>query len=352
QVNEMVVPADAEEIKPPEITSSKQVQTEWACALCQMTTTSEQSLMSHLNRRKHKAKSEGLKTCRQMPKSEGSSPVTIKSNQLNQQEVKDTAVPQSEQVKSVEENPIQIEKKTTGVQVKEMVVSADAEEIKPPVITSSKQVQTEWTCAVCQMTITSERSFISHLNGRKHKAKSDGPKTCKQMPKSEGSSPVTTESNQLNQPQVKDAAEARSEQSVDEAALPKQVKSVKEYPIQIEKKTTGVQVKEMVVPADAEEIKPPVIISSKQVQTEWTCAVCQITTTSEQSLMSHINGRKHKAKSEGPKTCKQMPNSEGSSPVTTESNQLNQQQVKDAAEARSEQSADEAAVPKQVHRSS
>ncbi|XP_059295449.1 uncharacterized protein LOC132048781 [Lycium ferocissimum] len=71
------------------------------------------------------------------------------------------------------------------------------------------------------------------------------------------------------------------------------------YPIQIEKKTTGVQIKEMVVPADAEEIKLPEITSSKQVQTEWTCAVCQLTTTSEQNLKSHLNGRKHKARCEG-----------------------------------------------------
>ncbi|XP_059297061.1 uncharacterized protein LOC132050048 isoform X6 [Lycium ferocissimum] len=78
-----------------------------------------------------------------------------------------------------------------------------------------------------------------------------------------------------------------------------------EYPIQIEKKTTGVQVKEMTVPAEAEEIKLPGIIFSKQVPTEWTCAVCQVTTTSEQNLKSHLNGRKHKAKCEGVKTCKQ-----------------------------------------------
>ncbi|XP_059295450.1 uncharacterized protein LOC132048785 [Lycium ferocissimum] len=40
-----------------------------------------------------------------------------------------------------------------------------------------------------------------------------------------------------------------------EAAEPKQVKSVKENPIQIEKKTTGVLVKEMVIPANTEEIR-------------------------------------------------------------------------------------------------
>ncbi|MCD7465278.1 hypothetical protein HAX54_000960 [Datura stramonium] len=105
-----------------------------------------------------------------------------------------------------------------------------------------------------------------------------------------------------------------------------QVKSVKEYPIQIEKKTTGVQVKEMVILVDAEEIKPPEITSSKQVQTEWSCAIYQMMTTSEQSLFSYLNGRKHKAKSEELKTFKQTPKTV----------------------PRSEQSADQAAEPKQI----
>lgn len=127
-----------------------------------------------------------------------------------------------------------------------------------------------------------------------------------------------------------------------------QVKNVKENLIQIEKETTGVQVKEMVVPADAEEIKLPEVTSSKKVQTEWTCAVCQLIVTSEQNLKSHLNGRKHKKKCGGMKTSKQMFNSDGSSPVTTKSNQLNLEQVKYAAAAQSENSANEAAEPKKV----
>ncbi|XP_060175946.1 uncharacterized protein LOC132606445 isoform X14 [Lycium barbarum] len=416
QVKEMTVPADAEEIRLPRIISSKQVQTEWTCAVCQVTATSEQILKSHLNGRKHKAKSEGLKTCQQTAKSEGSSPVTTNSNQLNQEKVKHEAAARSEHVaneaaepKQITPNqrecegshpvledikvmehmakreaadtkqgsPIPIEKKTTGVQVKEMTVPADAEEIRLPRIISSKQVQTEWTCAVCQVTATSEQILKSHLNGRKHKAKSEGLKTCQQTAKSEGSSPVTTNSNQLNQEKVKHEAAARSEHVANEAAEPKQITpnqrecegshpvledikvmehmakreaadTKQGYPIPIEKKTTGVQVKEMTVPADAEEIRLPRIISSKQVQTEWTCAVCQVTATSEQILKSHLNGRKHKAKSEGLKTCQQTAKSEGSSPVTTNSNQLNQEKVKHEAAARSEHVANEAAEPKQI----
>lgn len=126
-----------------------------------------------------------------------------------------------------------------------------------------------------------------------------------------------------------------------------QVKSVKENIIQIDKKTMGMLVKEMLAPADAEEIKLPEISSSKQVLTEWTCVLCQVTTTSEHTMKSHLNGRTHKARCEGLKLCEQTVKGEGSPPVTTKSIQLKQELVKHAAAARSENSTNEPA-PKQV----
>ncbi|MCD7461526.1 hypothetical protein HAX54_046370 [Datura stramonium] len=214
-------------------------------------------------------------------------------------------------------------------QVKEMVVPADAEEIKPPEITSSNKVQTEWTCAVCQMTTTSEESLKSHLNGRKHKAKCKGLRTCKQTPKNEGSSPVTTKSNQLNQQQVKHAAVARSKHSANEAAEPKQLKSVEENLIQIEKKTTAMQIKETVVPVDTKKIKLPETNSVKNVQREWSCAVCEVTTTSEHDLKCHLLGRRHREKREELKTCKKTAKTERNPPFTSNvPDKLKQEQVK------------------------
>ncbi|KAJ8548158.1 hypothetical protein K7X08_021394 [Anisodus acutangulus] len=357
QIKETSVPADAGEIKLPETNSVKNVQTEWTCAVCQVTTNSEHDLKSHLLGWRHKAKCEGLKTCKQTAKSEERSNDTTKSNQLNQEQVKHAATAQSEhsankaaepkQVKNVKENDVQIEKKTTAVQIKETAVPADAGEIKLPETNSVKNVQTEWTCAVCQATTNSEHDLKSHLLGWRHKAKCEGLKTCKQTAKSEERSSDTTKSNQLNQEQVKHAATERSEHSANKAAEPKQVTSVKESNIQIEKKTTAVQIKETAVPADAGEIKLPETNSVKNVQTEWTCAVCQATTNSEHDLKSHLLGWRHKAKCEGLKTCKQTAKSEERSSDTTKSNQLNQEQVKHAATERSEHSANKAAEPKQ-----
>ncbi|KAK4724232.1 hypothetical protein R3W88_027011 [Solanum pinnatisectum] len=345
QVKELVVPADAEQIILPEVTSSKKVQTEWTCALCEMTTTSEQNMKSHLNRRKHKTKYEGLKTCKQTSKSDGSLPAPTKSNQLNLEQVKHASAAQPQysaneaaepkQVKSVKDNPIQIEKKTTGVKVKEMVVPAVAEEIKLPEDTSSKKVQTEWTCALCEMTTTSEQNMKSHLNGRKHKAKCEGLKTCEQTSKSDGSLPVPTKSNQLNLEQVTHAAAAQPEHSANEAAELKQVKSVKENPIQVEKKTTGVQIKDTAFPADAKEIKLPEINSVKNVQTEWTCAVCQVTTTSKHDLKCHLLGTRHRKKCEELKRTAKV---ERNPPSTSNMPELKQEQVKHALAAQNKNS--------------
>ncbi|XP_006359780.1 uncharacterized protein [Solanum tuberosum] len=239
------------------------------------------------------------------------------------------------QVKSLKENPIIIEKKTKGLQVRELVVPADAEEIKLPEVASSEKVQTEWTCALCEMTTTSEQNMKSHLNGRKHKAKYEGLKTCEQTSKSDGSLPVPTKSNQLNLEQVKHASAAQPQHSANKAVEPKQVKSVKEHPIQIEKKTTGVQIKDTAFPADAKEIKLPEINPLKNIQTEWTCAVCQVTTTSKHDLKCHLLGTRHRIKCE---ELKRTAKTERNPPSTSNIPELKQKQVKHALAAQNKNS--------------
>ncbi|CAN4105362.1 unnamed protein product [Withania somnifera] len=259
---------------------------------------------------------------------EGSSPVSEDITVMEHMEKHEAA--ESNEVRSLKENPIQIEKKMTGVQVKEMVVPADAEEIKFPEITSSNKVQTEWTCAVCQMKTTSEQNLKSHLNGRKHRAKCEGLKTCKQMPKGEGSSPVTTKSNQLNQQQVKHADVVRSEHSAKEAAEPRQ-----ENLIQIEKKPTAMQIKGTALPAEAVE-------SVKNVQAWWTCAVCQVTMNSEHDLKCHLQGRRHREKHEELKTCKKTAKTERSTTFTSKMpDKFKQEQVRQALAAQKKNSTNE-----------
>ncbi|BFG41289.1 hypothetical protein CerSpe_275630 [Prunus speciosa] len=81
-----------------------------------------------------------------------------------------------------------------------------------------------------------------------------------------------------------------------------------------------------------------VIESALQVQKEWTCALCQLTTQSEATLNSHLQGRKHKAACEALK-AKSWLFAPKISPASaaTESNQPNKEQGKRTTSSASKQ---------------
>uniref|UniRef100_A0A5B7BG56 Uncharacterized protein n=1 Tax=Davidia involucrata TaxID=16924 RepID=A0A5B7BG56_DAVIN len=83
---------------------------------------------------------------------------------------------------------------------------------------------------------------------------------------------------------------------------------------QTEKKTAAAaEIKEMrAESAPGGENKPPEITPQK-VQKEWTCAICQVTTTAENVLKSHFQGKKHGAKCEELKASKRAEKNKGSS---------------------------------------
>ncbi|MGJ2543832.1 C2H2-type zinc finger protein, partial [Salmonella enterica subsp. enterica serovar Paratyphi A] len=60
-------------------------------------------------------------------------------------------------------------------------------EVNKAVEITSEKVQKEWTCALCQLTISSKQ-VNSHLQGRKHKAKFQNLEASKQVDKNKGSS--------------------------------------------------------------------------------------------------------------------------------------------------------------------
>ncbi|XP_061359366.1 uncharacterized protein LOC133303471 isoform X2 [Gastrolobium bilobum] len=64
---------------------------------------------------------------------------------------------------------------------------------------------------------------------------------------------------------------------------------------QIQEKFEGYQGRDPVV-CDKTESSYTRLTSKKQVQKEWSCALCQISTTSENCLGTHLIGKKHKAK--------------------------------------------------------
>ncbi|KAG5526121.1 hypothetical protein RHGRI_032416 [Rhododendron griersonianum] len=271
-------------------------------------------------------------------------------------------------VKCVEPNLAQNEKKTVAAgEIKAKTVATAGGESKAVEIIDSEKVQREWTCALCQVTTTSEKILDSHLQGRRHKAREL--KASKQVNKSEGSSslfqskhtkpdigveeikemtnteeketaaaiqfkyeepdvvkvdaravalpeksPVAaTKLSKVKEPHVaKGNANAGELKDESPAVATEQVKCVEPNLAHNEKKSVAAgEIKKKTVATAGGESKAVEITDPEKVKRVWTCALCQVTTIGEKMLEYHLQGRRHKAQEL--KASKQVNESEGSS---------------------------------------
>uniref|UniRef100_A0A5B7BGE3 Uncharacterized protein n=1 Tax=Davidia involucrata TaxID=16924 RepID=A0A5B7BGE3_DAVIN len=229
--------------------------------------------------------------------------------------------------------------------------SAPGGENKPPEITPQK-VQKEWTCAICQVTTTAENVLKSHFQGKKHGAKCEELKASKQAEKNKGSflnskgakpnddvevikAVANTEKKEVASAIEMDCRDTLAvgkglkckEPNVAQehikpvelaeknaAAAANQAKDAGPNLDQTEKKTAAAaEIKEMrAESAPGGENKPPEITPQK-VQKEWTCAICQVTTTCENNLKSHFQGMRHRDKCKELKASKRAEKNKGSS---------------------------------------
>jgi len=90
-------------------------------------------------------------------------------------------------------------------------------------------------------------------------------------------------------------------------AATKLVKRVEPNLAQNEKKTVDAgEIKEKTVGAAGGENKAVETTGLEKVQREWTCALCQVRTTCEKNLHSHLQGRRHMEKRQELKASMQM----------------------------------------------
>ncbi|CAL5329541.1 unnamed protein product [Camellia sinensis] len=215
----------------------------------------------------------------------------------------------TEQVNCVELNLIQTEKKTVAAsEIIEKMVTQDVRENKVVEVPApaagggenkvtempaSEYVQREWTA--CQLTTMCEKNFQSHLQGRKHKAE------------------FAAEDKEIQVKCVVEPNLAQTEKKMVAArGIKEQGKCVEDPNLaQTEKKTVAsIEIKGKTVTAAVREnkiVEAPAATSGgggnkdverpalENVQKEWTCAICQVTTSCEANLMSHLYGRKHRA---------------------------------------------------------
>ncbi|GAY55539.1 hypothetical protein CUMW_164940, partial [Citrus unshiu] len=263
----------------------------WSCALCQVSSTSKRNLDEHLRGKKHKAKEEELLGDQKWKKK------SRESRDITGQEIKT----------KVEEESVKANKTVVGSDQKGE--GGQAQQVKPypnlcgsnqeaatlpadsgkPCSTGSKKPM-HWSCALCRVSSTSKRDLDEHLRGKKHEAKEEellgGQKWTKK----------STESIDSAGQEMKTKVEEESVKAnkivvgSDQKGEGGQAQQVKPYP-----NLCGSKQEATTLPADSGK---PCSTGSKKPM-HWSCALCQVSSTSKRNLDEHLRGKKHKAKEEG-----------------------------------------------------
>ncbi|PRQ24235.1 putative transcription factor C2H2 family [Rosa chinensis] len=172
---------------------------------------------------------------------------------------------------------------------------------------SPKEVQKEWTCALCQVTTSSESILNSHLQGRRHKAAYEALKARNQAFVSKIAPASSAEtSNQPNKEPGKSIPSSGSKQKVpvsenvqgQKNSSPAQI--TKKHHKQKEERADGVSSngQKGKIPIHVEKVQSQQTKPNKvpRVKSSLWCTICSIRCPGEIDLLSHLKGKKHKEK--------------------------------------------------------
>ncbi|KAI9121579.1 hypothetical protein K1719_008612 [Acacia pycnantha] len=179
---------------------------------------------------------------------------------------------------------------------------ADTEYGTYPQISATENVQKEWTCAICQLTMPSEANLNSHLQGRKHKA------ACEALNTKTKATPVKDTRSEAS-PQVSASQNEQKMWTCEICQLTKlsypalnshlQGKKHKAASKALNMKTEGT------AGTDTGNGSSPHVSASTNVQKTWTCDICHLTMF-EANMNSHLQGKKHKKKHKAKATCEAL----------------------------------------------
>ncbi|KAK7854461.1 uncharacterized protein LOC112037093 [Quercus suber] len=153
----------------------KEVQNEWTCDICQLTTQSEKILNSHLQGKKHKAAYEAFIAKNQpnmVPASTAKKtehPVEELEKIISTNGVQITTVNHEEKQKCQPKSVLASTAKKSDQLTKEEPerVSNSGPEQKKEVVSVKEST---FRCNICNISCTGENNLVSHFNGRKHLA--------------------------------------------------------------------------------------------------------------------------------------------------------------------------------------
>ncbi|CAA2988327.1 HVA22 a [Olea europaea subsp. europaea] len=401
----------------------KQVQQEWACALCQVTTTSEKDLNSHLEGNQHKSKCEALKGSKQDTKSRGSLPSTThKSTDRQTQEQTNLNGAGSNQTPELwchickvkllnkiylashlrgRKNSTNIPKMFDTYVIKGVISEEIKNQLKWPMFALGyplcasvraiesgskyhmRKLVIYWTLfslislfelafikliewiplwsfikfiAICWLVLpqfdgacyvyqrlvnpcsyVNLRALVGWLcrpneeqslrtetlvAATERYIKENGSEAFENLMKSKiGNTLHVSLSKDIEQLESRDKIDADTQEQpkCEEPEVAQKdinvLEPTEKIPSTPEEPHADAKIAEKIVREEAHERLPEV--PEKKVQREWACALCQVTTTSEKTLNSHLQGSKHKSKCDELKRSKQDTKSRGSSPSVT-----------------------------------
>ncbi|XP_028787243.1 UBP1-associated proteins 1C-like [Neltuma alba] len=200
-------------------------------------------------------------------------------------------VPEGKQVNTAMDR-FKSNESTSPAMAKTEKMAADTEHGTYPQISASENVQKEWTCAICQLTMPSEANLNSHLQGRKHKAACEALNTkTKGTPVTDTGRGASSEVSASKDVQIMWTCKICQLKILSEVDLNSHLQGRKHKAAceALNGKTKGTEVTDTGSGASSQ------VSASKDVQKMWTCKICQLKICSEGSLNSHLKGKKHKA---------------------------------------------------------
>ncbi|XP_062082672.1 uncharacterized protein LOC133788986 [Humulus lupulus] len=207
--------------------------------------------------------------------------------------------------------PVQVsrvETKLAEVTEKRAILTTETKQTVPEVTAGSAQIplppkifQKEWKCALCNVTLQSESTFFSHLQGRKHKDMGEATKANKSQPKvitayvakksnqlTEGE-PQSSAKNQLESPKV---VFSFAQKQSNEVGKPAEWTNGWEPIVVRHDMSKGIQKTNNVVVASS-SIKTAMAPVVKPKDYPRLCHVCNVRCSGKIDLESHLKGRKH-----------------------------------------------------------
>ncbi|XAR53008.1 hypothetical protein NMG60_11021380 [Bertholletia excelsa] len=145
-----------------EVPNSDKVQKEWACALCLVTTTSEKTLNSHFEGRKHKARYQEMIASKQGPKNKDPSSST--PNQEPRKADPGENASKNKQIKKQEQKDQEPKKFNSGCTANQnKTKKRENVEANRTYEQGKEKGNTSFFCIACNVPCTSYEHFVSHV---------------------------------------------------------------------------------------------------------------------------------------------------------------------------------------------